>query len=209
MKYLIIFLVLIVFIDIFISKSCGIGSIYKPNSSPIIVYLGNIGNSEYKFTVLRKEHLSTLQVENEENVFTDKNSGENWFVKKQNSSDKNGKLILNLCKNLHIDNTNSNLYSGSKLFSRYSSQTIPNNVSFKKTKDSSFLQIEKENLIKESKNELTLDRLNQEVEEELEETMKPSQKIDEYKDLNNEANIDKIEINNNQSNDGKENYIFG
>jgi hypothetical protein len=155
---------------------------------------------------MNRQHFDAMKVENEENIFTDKNTGEMWFAKKDNASHKNIKNVLSLCKNLHLDNTSTRLYSSSRLSSRFSATNMPVNVAFR-TKASSFLQLNNK-LIKETKEELTLDRLNQEVEEELEASLKPPQKNDQYDELNNEANLDRKELANSNGED-HENIIFG
>ena len=211
MKYMIFYLFFNLSIYLIYSKSCGVSSIYTPKgqSSPIVIYSARIQSSEYKFTVMSQQHFSSLQVNNEENVLTDKITGEMWFTDKATAKDKNTKNVLNLCRNLHLDNTKARLYNSPNVSSKYSSDSMPKNLSLRIKSNTSFLQIDKaENIVKESKDELMLDRLNQEVEQELEASMKPLQKNDEYEALNNEANLERMEsTNNNVLN--QDNIIFG
>jgi len=188
---MIIFFLFSLTISLVFSKSCGVSSIYTPkgHSTPVFIYSARIQRAEYKFTVMNQQLSSSYQVNNEENILTDKITGEMWFTNKSTAQDKNTKNVLNLCRNLHLDNIRAKIYNTTPITSKYSSETMPKNLSLRTRPMSSFLQINKtENIVKESGDEVMLDRLNQEVEQELEASMKPLQKNDEYEALNNEAN---------------------
>ncbi len=211
MKYMIIFFLFSLTISLVLSKSCGVSSIYTPkgHSTPVFIYSARIQRAEYKFTVMNQQLSSSYQVNNEENILTDKITGEMWFTNKSTAQDKNTKNVLNLCRNLHLDNIRAKIYNTTPITSKYSSETMPKNLSLRTRPMSSFLQINKtENIVKESGDEVMLDRLNQEVEQELEASMKPLQKNDEYEALNNEANVERMEKNNNNVLN-QDNIIFG
>jgi len=208
---MIIFFLFSLTISLVLSKSCGVSSIYTPkgHSTPVFIYSARIQRAEYKFTVMNQQLSSSYQVNNEENILTDKITGEMWFTNKSTAQDKNTKNVLNLCRNLHLDNIRAKIYNTTPITSKYSSETMPKNLSLRTRPMSSFLQINKtENIVKESGDEVMLDRLNQEVEQELEASMKPLQKNDEYEALNNEANVERMEKNNNNVLN-QDNIIFG
>jgi hypothetical protein len=211
MKYIIIIFLFSLTISVVFSKSCGVSSIYTPkgHSTPVIIYTARVQRAEFKFTVMNQQLSSSFQVNNEENILTDKATGEIWFTNKTTAKDKNTKNVLNLCRNLHLDNIRAKLYNTSTVSSKYSSDAMPKNLSLRTRTMSSFLQINKtENIVKESSDEIMLDRLNQEVEQELEASMKPLQKNDEFEALNNEANMERVEKNNNNALN-QDNIIFG
>ena len=218
MKYLIFFLIIIFSISKeFSQKSCGISSIYKPNGSlsPVVVYSAKLQKNEYKFTVLLPEHLSLFKIENESVIYLDKQTGEKWYSKNHKINDQLAKITLNLCKNLHLDNKTTKIYMNSKYYARYKSDR-PNNIvnRIKKTmeKNTSFLQTGNfANREEESNDELKLDRLNLEVQEELEESIKTSKKSNGYAELNNQVNLDKMKGNSykNDINEESNENIFG
>ena len=174
--------------------ACSISSISIPigSSSPVMVYNARMENENLELTVLDKEHVDKYKVD--VNLFySDKKSGESWYANK-NVLDKNFESMrdaFSLCRTLNTDNKQTKIYEKSRLYSIYRTEVLPTNLALRvsqvervegvEQKSTSFLQMK----MKQS----MLDRQMERELDELDSDESPDFVAEQYKKLNNDANV--------------------
>jgi len=177
------------------NSACSITTVNIPTGSniPVMIYSAKTGHEVLRFTVLDKEHIGNLRVD-DNHFYTDPKTGEQWYVDKDIEQIENLRDIFSPCRMLNTDNKKTRMYDN-KIYSKYRVSELPSNISTRQTDmTSSFLQ--------------TYDIIGQEAYDLLESLDKniPDTLESKYESLNNDALEVESELENGMKEDTHNNY---
>ena len=161
-------------------SKCGVTSIYYPETgtrTPLISFTSSDSNNRYEFTVISNKNKNNFKVQGpivHTGIISCNLDTENeWYLINQLKNESINSIkhsqMFYLCKQLHLDNSETNFYLNHNLTKRYETALLPKNVAInvispkasEGIKKSSFIQVK--DIFDESNNLLQKKEINNEL----------------------------------------------
>lgn len=161
-------------------SKCGVTSIYYPETgtrTPLISFTSSDLNNRCEFTVISNKNKNNFKVQGpivHAGIISSNLDTENeWYLINQMKNESINSIrhshMFYLCKQLHLDNSETNFYSNHNLTKRYETALLPKNIAInvispkasEGIKKSSFIQVK--DIFDESNNLLQKKEINNEL----------------------------------------------
>ena len=114
--------------------ACSISTISIPigSSYPVMIYNARVENENWQLTVLEKEHAEKYEVEGSL-FYSDKKTGESWFANRNVDDEQYESMrdAFSVCRTLNTDNKTTKIYEKSRLYSKFRTSTVPQNLALR------------------------------------------------------------------------------